>query len=70
MGYLWEYPKIECPENCRYRNKQAPFCGYCLPEIMRELGIRKEKEKTDHSTEEQTGHMKTEDFEDDQRGRL
>lgn len=70
MGYLWEYPKIECPENCRYRNKQAPFCGYCLPEIMRELGIRKEKEKTDHSTEEQTGQMKTKDFEDDQRGRL
>ena len=51
MGYLWEYPKIECPENCRYRNKQAPFCGYCLPEIMRELGIRREKEDKNDSNE-------------------
>ena len=57
MGYLWEYPKILCPENCRYRSKQAPFCGYCLPEIMRELGIRQEKENTDDSTEDRTGQV-------------
>lgn len=47
MGYLWEYPKIQCPEDCNYRNKLAPFCGYCLPEIMRQLGIRQKKEETD-----------------------
>lgn len=45
MGYLWEYPKVLCPENCRYRSKSAPFCGYCLPKIMKKLGLRKEKEE-------------------------
>ena len=34
MGYLWEYPKIMCPENCRYRDKKAPFCGYCMMKIL------------------------------------
>jgi len=29
-----------CPDDCRYRNKLAPFCGYCLPEVMRKLGMR------------------------------
>lgn len=52
MGYLWEYPKILCPEDCKYRSKQAPFCGYCLPEIMRKLGMRKE-EKENGSREEE-----------------
>ena len=45
MGYLWEYPKVLCPENCRYRSKSALFCGYCLPKIMKELGLRKDKEE-------------------------
>ena len=54
MGYLWEYPKIKCPEDCRYRNRLAPVCGYCLPDIMRKLGIRQEKEVSDDSTEERT----------------
>ena len=61
MGYLWEYPKIECPEDCRYRNRFAPFCGYCLPDIMRKLGIRQKKEVTDDSTEERTRQVQTED---------
>lgn len=26
----------KCPDNCRYRSKMAPFCGYCLDRIMRE----------------------------------
>lgn len=26
-----------CPKECVYRNKLAPFCGYCLSRIMREL---------------------------------
>jgi hypothetical protein len=45
MGYLWEYPKVLCPENCRYRSKSAPVCGYCLPKIMKELGLRKDKDE-------------------------
>ena len=61
MGYLWEYPKIRCPEDCRYRNRFAPFCGYCLPDIMRKLGIRQKKEVTDDSTEERTRQVQTED---------
>lgn len=30
-----------CPENCRYRSKLVPYCGYCLTRILKE---RKEKE--------------------------
>ena len=30
-----------CPDNCRYRDRLAPFCGYCMLEI---LGRRKETE--------------------------
>ena len=32
----------QCPENCRYRRKDAPFCGYCMMEII--YGKRKEDE--------------------------
>ena len=32
----------QCPENCRYRRKEAPFCGYCMMEII--YGKRKEEE--------------------------
>ena len=54
--------RVMCPEDCRYRNKLAPFCGYCLPEIMKQLGIRQKKkegtdggeEKRDRQTENQS----------------
>ena len=36
--------RTKCPENCRYRNKLAPFCGYCMLEI---LGRKRETEDTD-----------------------
>ena len=39
-----------CPDNCRYRDRLAPFCGYCMLEI---LG-RKQK------TEEKDGEIDTE----------
>ena len=26
--------KIFCDEDCIYRNKYAPFCGFCLQKIM------------------------------------
>jgi hypothetical protein len=55
MGYLWEYPKIQCPDDCKYRNKLAPFCGYCLPDVMRKLGMRKEKEDKDGNRQEEGG---------------
>ena len=41
--------KTQCPENCRYRNKLAPFCGYCMLEIL-------DKKKT----EERDGKIDTE----------
>ena len=37
----------ECPDNCRYRNKLAPFCSYCMYEVLRKLGMDKVKEKDD-----------------------
>ena len=26
--------RVLCPEDCRYRSKLAPFCGYCMMEIL------------------------------------
>lgn len=43
--------RTECPENCRYRNKLAPFCGYCMMEI---LGRKKETEDTDGEVDTET----------------
>ena len=40
-----------CPENCRYRNKLAPFCGYCMLEI---LGKKKETEESDGEIDTET----------------
>ena len=42
--------RVECPDDCRYRSKLAPFCGYCMMEILN----RKKK------TEESDGQSKTE----------
>ena len=25
-----------CPEDCAYRSKLAPFCGYCMKNILEE----------------------------------
>lgn len=36
--------KVLCPEECRYRNKVVPFCGYCLPVVMKKLGMEQGKE--------------------------
>ena len=41
-----------CPDNCRYRDRLAPFCGYCMLEI---LGRKQE-------TEEKDGKIDTEAF--------
>ena len=32
--------RVLCPDDCRYRNKLAPFCGYCIPEVLKKLGMR------------------------------
>lgn len=37
-----------CPDNCRYRDRRAPFCGYCMLEI---LNRKKETEDTDGKSE-------------------
>lgn len=47
--------KMLCPEECRYRGKLVPFCGYCLPEVMKKLGIDRRKEKNDGREEENIG---------------
>ena len=36
--------RVECPEDCRYRSKLAPFCGYCMMEI---LNRKKKMEESD-----------------------
>ena len=40
-----------CPDNCRYRDKLAPFCGYCMLEI---LGRKKETEEKDGEIDTET----------------
>ena len=51
--------RVMCPEDCRYRNRIAPFCGYCLPEVMKKLGMREgeingsREEKRDRQAEDQ-----------------
>lgn len=45
--------RVLCPERCNYRDKNAPFCGVCIPKILNELGLdRKRKEKTHGRKEE------------------
>lgn len=41
--------RVLCPEDCRYRSKLAPFCGYCMPEVLKKLGMEKAKEEDDGS---------------------
>lgn len=28
--------KRQCPEDCNFRNKDAPFCGFCMVEVLNE----------------------------------
>ena len=54
--------RILCPEDCRYRNKYAPFCGYCLPVVMKKLGIdteRRRKVSADENEDSGCGNKKT-----------
>lgn len=45
MNTMNNDPTRECPEDCRYLSKLAPFCGFCMMEI---LGRKIEtEEKTD-----------------------
>ena len=37
-----------CPENCRYRSRSAPFCGYCMLEI---LNRKEEAQNGEHNKE-------------------
>ena len=44
--------RVMCPEDCRYRDRLAPFCGYCMMEI---LGRKKKtEEQNDGSNKEKT----------------
>lgn len=50
--------KIHCPEDCTYRNRLVPFCGYCMKEILEEREVRAygtEQQKAADS--EQTGSI-------------
>ena len=38
-----------CPEDCIFRNRYAPFCGYCLPEILERRKEEKDGGRQDHT---------------------
>ena len=40
-----------CPDNCRYRDRLAPFCGYCMLEI---LGRKQDTEEKDGEIDTET----------------
>ena len=61
MACLSDYTKRKCPEDCRYRSKSAPFCGYCLPEIMRQLGMRHDKEEKENGDRQEESSSPVED---------
>ena len=46
-----------CPESCRYRNRLAPFCGYCMMEILDKNRTKEDAEygKTDTEAAGQAG---------------
>ena len=49
--------RVLCPEDCRYRNKLAPFCGYCMLEI---LGRKETEEEDGQSKAEADGKAEKE----------
>lgn len=49
-----------CPENCKYRAREVPFCGFCLARIKSELGIDK-KEETDGTGQDRSGQDQSKD---------
>lgn len=50
-----KYRTTMCPEKCRYRNKKATFCGYCLYKIVKEREVNKDANgKTEAEHVEQT----------------
>ena len=50
--------RVECPDNCRYRSKLAPFCGYCMMEILNRK--KKTEDKDGEGKEEPAGKAKKE----------
>lgn len=53
-----ELPKVRgnrvlCPEDCRYRNKNAPVCGYCIPKVLKELGMDRKRKESNHGRKEE-----------------
>ena len=47
--------RVICPDNCRYRSKLAPFCGYCMMEILNKKKKMEDPDgKNDTETDRQT----------------
>lgn len=45
-----------CPENCNYRNRLVPYCGYCLYKIVKEM-----EEDENANRENKTEHIEQSD---------
>ena len=37
--------RVQCPDDCKFRNKRAPVCGYCLREVLRKLETDKARKE-------------------------
>ena len=35
--------KRRCPQMCPFRQRAAPFCGFCMEKILRERTVQKKK---------------------------
>ena len=51
--------RIQCPEECRYRNKLAPFCGYCLPLVKKKLGLDANGKEKQYGGEEKNNNYRS-----------
>lgn len=50
-----------CPEDCKYRAREVPFCGFCLARIKTELGMDKREEDKDGTRQDGPGQDQSKD---------
>ena len=45
--------RVQCPDNCDYRQKDAPVCGFCLMKILESMKLEDEDGGEENGSKEQ-----------------
>lgn len=45
--------RVQCPDNCDYRQKDAPVCGFCLMKILESMKQQDEDGGEENGSKEQ-----------------